>query len=357
MKAGRAPGTAALVAAALLAAAGMAGAVGRSAFLGDYLRQSRIVYPQQVGEWASRGEHRYETAALGVSVRYENPRLPGARLDLYAFPGGALLEPAFAEAVTRTVQELETVARTRDPDLFEPGDMRAFAVDDPVAAYLGEHTPRPRSYALQAGVDGHVEQSAMAIALREMYFVKVRLSLPGDASRREQVRTLAEDFLRAALVRLRIVNTGACFHPLQVVALPVDRVRPDDILASAGEGTPQEVVDEMRAIVESRSGSATRASMSRSRPWPIRRRWLPQRRSARRCTMRCADAASRPRTWTSRCPKACAKSAWSTGPQAAATWRAPRPGRGISARCRRAPRPPAPRHVPDPCPAPCRGRG
>lgn len=210
-------------------------------FLGGYLRQSRIVYPLRVGDWEALGEQRYDTAALGASVHYRNPRMPDARLDLYIYPAGVLLEGDFAQVAARTAQEMEAVARQRDPARFEAGITREFALQDPVARLLGEHTPRPRSHVMQMGVDGAVLQSAMAIASRDMYLLKVRLSLAAEALERERVRAGAEQFLREAFAQLSIVNTGACFRPLQVVPLPADGTHAETILASTDEGTPREI--------------------------------------------------------------------------------------------------------------------
>lgn len=209
-------------------------------YLGGYLQQSRVLYPLHVGGWEALGEHRYEQAELGVSVRYQNAALGGRWMDLYFYPGAPSVDQGFSQAVDQTIAEIESVVRQRDGTAFVPGMVRTFPIPDPAAAYLGEHAVKARSYAFDTAMEGAPHRSSMAMSARNLYFVKVRYSVPADAQTTEQARTEAEAFLAAFMAAVRISNTGACFHPLKAAAMPEERDE-SRLLASADDGTVREI--------------------------------------------------------------------------------------------------------------------
>lgn len=209
-------------------------------YLGGYLQQSRVLYPLRVDGWEALGEHRFERAEMGVSVRYMNAALGGRWMDLYFYPGAPFVDQAFSRAVDQTVAEIEGVIRQRDGTAFVPGVVRTFPIPDPAAAYLGEHAVKSRSYAFDTAMEGAPHRSAMAMSVRNMYFVKVRYSVPGHAQTTEQARAEAEAFLAAFMAAVRINNTGACFHPLKAAAMPEERDE-SRLLASADNGTAREI--------------------------------------------------------------------------------------------------------------------
>ena len=210
-------------------------------FLGGYLQESRVVYPLRVGAWEAMGEHRYDEPELGVSVRYRDAAHPDRWMDLYFYPSGVLLDPQFSRVFDDEIKQIREVHRQRNDATLEATPSRSFAGPVADAGLLGELAVRPRSAAFAFGDDGKRYHSALAMTVVGMYFVKVRFSAEAEAMALDAVRSEGEGFLSGFAGSVRTHSTGDCWRTLPVLPIPADGRKPDDIMASANDGTDGEI--------------------------------------------------------------------------------------------------------------------
>ena len=99
----------ALLALASLAPAAAGDGEASAPFLGGFLKETRIVYPLQVGEWEAVGERLYDAAELGASVRYRSGTDLDRWIDVYFYPVGVVPDSYLRQAAQASLQELDTV--------------------------------------------------------------------------------------------------------------------------------------------------------------------------------------------------------------------------------------------------------
>ncbi len=230
-------------------------------FLGGWLRETRVVYPLRVGDWEAMGEHRYERAESGASVRYQHRAHKDRWMDLYFYPSGVLPDAAFAQVVARGAADIATARRKAGHRVDEVTPARTFAAPGPHDRLLGALAVKPRSVGFVLEQDRARYHSVLAMTLREMHFVKVRFSAEASALALENLRGEGESFLAGFAGAVRILNTGDCWKVLDIATLPADRRKPDDLLASANEGTDAEVwvrEDRLYVVSPEAKGDAAR---------------------------------------------------------------------------------------------------
>ncbi|NYZ62522.1 hypothetical protein [Luteimonas deserti] len=211
--------------------------------LGGYLRETRIVYPLVIGDgWRAQDEKRYEPPEMGVSVRYAADSREGAWLDVYFYPAGEV-GAAFLDAhMAQTIDNLHGAdgavhGRTLRFGAISSDRVVLDAVDD--ASADGEL--RSAAGSMRAGEAAY--HSALAIALRQYYFIKVRYTVPETTASPESVRTDAARLLGQLIERVDITSTGACGAPLSRVVIGVDEAFPDVRLADVTRD------EQMRAVL------------------------------------------------------------------------------------------------------------
>ena len=232
--------------------------------LGDYITDSRALYPLRVGDWEAVGEKRYEQQELGVSVRYQDTRKPDRWMDLYLYPAGTLFDPAFAQVFQHGVDEITHIARERKAGDVRLGQTRVFATA-PTAGegMLGDLALKARSFVMEMPMRDKRYRSALAMTVRDLYFIKVRYSVEADGVSDEDVQRQAEAFLAGFAADVRVLNTGRCRQVLQVRPMPAGGARPPDVLASSNDGREDEmwIFDDavyLRPAVIARSEQADR---------------------------------------------------------------------------------------------------
>ncbi len=205
--------------------------------LGDYITGTRALYPLRVGDWEAVDEKRYEQQELGASVRYQDTRKPDRWMDLYLYPAGVIFDPAFERVFQQSVDEIVQIAQARKTGEVRLGQARPFATA-PVAGegMLGNMAVRARSFAMEIPMREKRYRSALAMTVRDLYFLKIRYSVEADAASDEDVQRQAEVFLAGFAADVRVLNTGGCWRVLQVLAMPADGERPETVLASTNEG-------------------------------------------------------------------------------------------------------------------------
>ena len=205
-------------------------------FLGGFLRETRIVYPLQVGAWRAVDEHLFDQRELGVSIRYENDASP-SRLDVYIYPVGRLDEDDFREAAE---SERRGIALAREQSGDPAPDLGP--VQDVTVVLPGERSDEAlQAQATRAGVEpkeidpdilrGHAMDaslvirgahwdSAMVLFNHALHFIKGRLSQPAaPPDGRARARADLEAFMAALVPQLAIVNVGQCGHWLPIEPL------------------------------------------------------------------------------------------------------------------------------------------
>lgn len=203
----------------------------RTPFLGGFLKETRIVYPLRVGPWEAKDEHRYDTPAAGVSVRYADGAHDDRWIDVYFYPVGVLTAEDIAKVAA---QERESL---RKAWLTEPGSeddiTPLHAVDIAAApsslasAVLGapvppdEQEPPRKAYSVDLAweKDGVRRSSAMVVLFDRLYMVKSRFSVKQEAVPRADVRRLLERFTIDLDAALAISSSGACWQPLRIEPL------------------------------------------------------------------------------------------------------------------------------------------
>jgi hypothetical protein len=227
----------------ILALAGTAAAeTQQPPLLGDYITDSRALYPLRVGDWEAVGEKRYEQQELGVSVRYQDTRKPDRWMDLYLYPAGVMFDPAFERVFDQSVDEIVQIARERGAGDVRLGDARTLP-SQPVAGegMLGDLAVKARSFAMEIPMREKRYRSVLAMTVRDLYFIKIRYSVEADTASDEDVQGQAEALLAGFAKEVRVLNTGRCRQILQVSPLPVGGVRPEAVMASTNDGREDEM--------------------------------------------------------------------------------------------------------------------
>ena len=251
MKARKDPRRLAALAAGLLAAFAMAGATASDAppaggadpgegeaapqvpFLGGFLEETRIVYPLKVGDWEAQGEHLYDEAAAGASVRYQSGDRTDRWIDVYFYPAGAVPRTYLDQAAQGTLEEIQSgVGRPGGYLEVEMGWLNRFQVAAPGG---GEPIPA-RSADMRLRLEQGEYHSAMAVLVDRMYHVKGRYSLEAGIMDRAGVREGLQDFIAELVRETYIGSTGRCWSPEPVEALAPDAAAPADAVVSVGAG-------------------------------------------------------------------------------------------------------------------------
>ena len=185
-------------------------------FLGGFLKETRVVYPLQVGEWQAQGEHLYEQQALGASVRYVDGTRKDRWIDLYFYPAGALPPGRLERDVEGTLEEIRSSAgRAGGYSEVE------IAAVEPLSITLGKGKGRrvveASSVAMRLVRDGKAYSSAMVMLATHLYYVKARFSAEESAYSRRQVQNELDRFVAAVLGKSTIRSNGGCWMPLPIV--------------------------------------------------------------------------------------------------------------------------------------------
>lgn len=179
-------------------------------FLGGFLTETRILYPLRVDSWESRNEHRYEQAEYGASVRYKDTDHDERWLDVYFYPVGLVPPENARSEMESTMRNIASLVGR--PDAYEHvglGKTRAFSIrldptdaDSAVKAYSGE---------LEFTGKGQQYSSAIVVLVKDLYYIKGRLSLPADSMSPQATRELLETFIAGLVRQSFLISTGRCW--------------------------------------------------------------------------------------------------------------------------------------------------
>ncbi|HBK46069.1 MAG TPA: hypothetical protein DDZ67_06455, partial [Xanthomonadaceae bacterium] len=176
-----------------------------------------MVYPLALGEWEAVGEHRYDEARWGVSVRYQQRADPERWLDVYFYPAGVLGPDALRAAAQAEVDGIASLGGRADGYAgVDAGRLRAFKLAQ------GEDQPALPAWMATIGIEknGQRYRSVFALLVDDMYFVKLRYTQPEQDGVRRRIADEARALLQQLVARLRIRSSGGCWDPPPIVARP-----------------------------------------------------------------------------------------------------------------------------------------
>ena len=225
-------------------------------FLGGFLRETRIVYPLRIGEWDAVGEQRYDAPEAGVSVRYQAGGDTSRWVDVYFYPVGVVPRSQLERAARGVVADVAAAVGPGGHLEVDSGPVRAFRV----ARRQGDPDPLPaRSADMRLVREEGAYNSAMALVIDRLYYVKARHSVEEARMERAGVREALEAFVGELVGRTYIGSTGSCWSPVPVEMLPPGAPAPVDArLALEGEGDGAWLADG-RVFARDPEGRAARA--------------------------------------------------------------------------------------------------
>ncbi len=204
--------------------------------LGQYIRSSQAVYPLVVGDWLAGDEHRFDNAALGASIRY---RREGAGWsDVYLYPAGPLTPEALEQAARAELAQIEAAAgKSGSWETVNVAPLQRIEMAGEPDAKGKRTTEVAWGSVMQLQVKGRELHSVMLLALRNMYFVKLRYSVPAEQDPGQTLAT-ARGLFEPLMQRLRISNRGDCYDPIPLVAVdaPLDAKMPGAVAAVENDG-------------------------------------------------------------------------------------------------------------------------
>lgn len=211
-------------------------------FLGGFLTETRILYPLTLDGWEAIGEHRFEEAELGASVRYRKPSREDRWLDVYFYPAGVLPPDRLRRDVEQTVTEIGGLAgRKGGYERVEMGTLRPFTI----TLGKGKEQRGVEGYSISMRLqrEGKAYHSAMVMLVNDMYYIKTRMTVDEDQARQERVRALLEQSTLELVRALRVSNTGTCWNPAPIrkAGASLDAGGPD-VVASADKDGVMSVV-------------------------------------------------------------------------------------------------------------------
>lgn len=205
-------------------------------FLGGFLEETRIVYPLQVQGWEALGEHLYDAAELGASVRYQSGEQLDRWIDIYFYPVGVVPRTHLDQAAEVTLEEIGMgIGQPGGYLEVDFGDLQRFEV----APEGDGEAISARSADMRLVREEGEYHSALALLIDRLYYVKGRYSVEAGVMGRAEVRGELEDFIGALVRETYIGSTGQCWMPAPIEALPADADAPDDArmaVESEGDG-------------------------------------------------------------------------------------------------------------------------
>lgn len=190
--------------------------VGDSPFLGGFLRESRVVYPLQLGAWEARGEHLYEQPELGASVRFQQAAHEDRWIDVYFYPAGLSTPERLDQDVAATLEGIrQHGVGAGGFERLEFGPVRSFDID--VKDGEAQRPIAARSATLRFEKDGKRYHSALVMLVKDLYYFKGRFSAEESGLAEPQVQQQLQDLMGELVRETALLSTGECWMPAPVL--------------------------------------------------------------------------------------------------------------------------------------------
>jgi hypothetical protein len=166
---------------------------------GGLLRQSRILYPLEVGEWSAAAEHLYDDQQYGVSIRYAHGQDRDRWIDLYFYPAGRLSTSEFSEMARAEADGIRLAHRQAGNTAVDMGALQGFSPNAGAANAI-------EGVAMDMGFtcDDIAYSSAMTLTLDRLYFVKARYSIEEARLSRHETLQQLQAFVTSLQPRLTL---------------------------------------------------------------------------------------------------------------------------------------------------------
>ncbi|MET0814060.1 MAG: hypothetical protein ABWX88_02600, partial [Pseudoxanthomonas sp.] len=187
-----------------------------TAFLGGFLKETRVIYPLRIGQWEAQGEHLYQEQELGASVRYIHHKEKDRWIDLYFYPAGVLTEAQFATVVDGTLEGIGLSSG-------QAGGYSEVDIGEPVRMALTTGGGKERrevaaySSSMRLVRDGKTYHSAMVMLVDQLYFFKGRFSAEEKSLSRPATLKQLEGFMESVLRETTVRSAGDCWMQPPIV--------------------------------------------------------------------------------------------------------------------------------------------
>lgn len=193
-------------------------------FLGGFVTRTEIRYPNQVDGWQAGKESRYDDPRLGVGVTYKDTRADEDStrgwITLYFYPVGVVPAEQAREHMQELLQQL--VDSAGQPGAYEQvslGEQTQFTVSLPGGA--ADSTQQAVwAQGLSFTHEGKSYHSAIAMLVRDMYYIKVRMSVDNHIMPVTAVVDQLRQFTTALVQQTEFASTGRCWQPIPVRIQP-----------------------------------------------------------------------------------------------------------------------------------------
>ncbi len=184
-------------------------------FLGEFLRESHVLYPLKLDGWEMQGERRFDTQQAGALVRFQRSGDVSGWIDVFFYPIGVLTDEQVAN---RASAERQALLEAWGESMAGPLDMSAlktFVVQVDSESKSGKAIKEDgiTAYTLDFAYahDGKPRSSAMVFTVDRMYAIKFRYSAQASEFTRARVRGELEQFAQHMLRRVEISSSGGCW--------------------------------------------------------------------------------------------------------------------------------------------------
>lgn len=242
-------------------------------FLGGFLTDSRILYPLRIGDWQAQGEHRFEMAEMGASVRYKDTARADRWLDVYFYPAGMLPQGRLRKDVEQTVKEIAGVAQR--PGGYDRIDIEPIQ-DFTISIGKGKDRQDIEAYSASMRFEarGKTYHSALVMLVKDLYYIKARMSVDADTMKQDKVRRMLEERIGELVRNTSLFSTGACWNPPPIVARASLDAKAEGALASnSRDGTLTAVAFADR--IEATDAEAPEARVLQFLAASMTGRWAP----------------------------------------------------------------------------------
>jgi hypothetical protein len=224
--------------------------IATTAHADQFIEQSRVIYPKQVGELTLRKTHfDRDNIGAGVALTYDLASQPGTLIDVFVYPAGRMSE---ADAIDAGIAgQEETIRMAAEKGVYSDVRMKGGKKLD---LAVTEHTTlHGRMLSFEFTKDAVRFESRVLLLYRFDYYLKVRAStdaFEGAALDQAVVKVAAE-----VVPEIRVRNIGDCrpgpSFEQQVAEeqakSPSERQRKSDSLFMTDRVDPAKLVEMLQA--------------------------------------------------------------------------------------------------------------
>lgn len=187
-----------------------------------FIERSAISFPEKSASFTLENTYRYDNPMLGIALHYVAANAAAARVDIFVFPyGRAPATRALDDGMRIVRNDIEHVqasgvytgvkfGATEDATVVVDRGMRLQgSIVAPQIVMPG------RKFSIAFVMDSEAYSSIAYVFYRYLYFIEVRISLPGDSA--AQPESIGEKLTTEIVSHIHIHNAGSCGGPVSAV--------------------------------------------------------------------------------------------------------------------------------------------